>query len=360
MVQNNDTQSVNGGGKQPSQKLKLRESQMELLRIVAMSMILIHHFVVHGSGYKVMEEGLGFQNSFVFYGVNIFVMISGYYGIRVRWRSFLSLLITILFFVIVDYLLKCSGYWWLHGFDISALGGFGKVLARPFESYWFVSCYLILYIFAPVINIGLKNASRQQLRAIVLIAACYCIYGGVTFDYAVSRGYEVSQFVLLYITGFWIRAERPFVCISSWWLVVIAVGCSLVNGTDVFTMMGSQWSVNYTTSYINVLCYTGAVAIFLLFTRFSFSNRFINSLAGASFGCYLLQDGRAGYNYFYVLQRDFFNSHPTCESLLMYAASFVALWAASWVLTWFKNLWAPKLIDAICRALPERWKQAVW
>lgn len=340
---------------------KVRDSQMELLRIVAMSMILIHHFVSHGADYEIMKEGLGFQNSFVFYGVNLFVMISGYYGIRVRWKSFLSLVITVIFFVLVDYVLKCLGDCWSHGFDISIFAGIGKVLARPFASYWFVSCYLILYVFAPVINIGLKHSTKSQLRAIVVIAACYCLYGGLTLDYAVSRGYEVSQFILLYLTGYWIKAESPFERVSVWWLVCIAVCCSLLNGTEVFQwIMGPLSGVNYSVSYINVLCYIGSIAIFLLFTRFSFSNRFVNSLAGASFGCYLLQDARAGSDYYYVLQREFYATHSFAESLLMYAASFVALWVASWVLTWFKNLWAPRLIDAVYRALPRRWKQEVW
>lgn len=62
-----------GGGKQiPSATSpKVRDSQMELLRIVAMSMILIHHFVVHASGYNIIKQGLGLQNAFVYYGVDI-------------------------------------------------------------------------------------------------------------------------------------------------------------------------------------------------------------------------------------------------------------------------------------------------
>lgn len=351
------------GGKQPSQKLKLRDSQMELLRIVAMSMILIHHFVVHGSPYSVrfMEEGLGWQNAFVFYGVNLFVLISGFYGIKVRWRSFLSLLITLFLFAMVDFLLKCGFGWYQHGFDASDLTGMVRVLIHPFKKYWFISCYLVLYIFAPVINLGLKHATKAQLRTIVLIAMGYCIYGGLVFDYAVSRGYEIAQFMLLYITGYWLNAERPFSRVSSWTLVLIAVGCSVINGSGGLRwIFGPHSGPLYTTSYINVFCFVGSVVIFLLFTRFSFRSRIVNSISAASFGCYLLQDGRFGEDALYAFQSLFYQSHPLAQSLLMYTICFIGLWVASWGLTWFKNLWAPKLIDAICRALPERWKQAVW
>ena len=334
---------------------------MELLRIIAMSMILIHHFVVVGTPHKLMTEGLGFRNSFIFYGVNLFVLISGYYGIKVRWRSFLSLAITVVFFGLADVLFKCAIGWYLHGFNASDLLLFRTVLFRPTGMYWFISCYFILYFFAPVINIGLKNASKIQLRSIVLVALCYCLYAGVVHDYAVARGYEVPQFILLYITGYWIKVDNPFYKISSWWLIAIAISCSVINGSDIFKVIFGQYpGIYYSASYINLFCFVGSVVIFLMFTRISFHSRFINSLASASLGCYLLQESHAWYNYIYEFQNRFFLSHPLCESLLMYAASFVGLWAASWVLTWFKNLWAPKLIDAVYRALPRRWKQEVW
>ena len=340
---------------------KVRDSQMELLRIVAMSMILIHHFVAHGSPYDIYVQGLGFQNSFVFYGVNLFVMISGYYGIKVRWKSFLSLIITVMFFVIIDALLTTTGSWYANGCAVFGLDVLKEALLVPFKMYWFVSCYMVLYMFAPVINIGLKNATQVQLRTIVVIVLCYSVYGGLVFDYAIDLGYTVTQFMLLYITGFWIKTTEPFAKVPAWQLGVAVLLCSVISGSDILTLLiGSHTGLRYSLSYINLFCYAGSIAIFVLFTRLSFSNRFVNTIAGASFGCYLLQEGRLGYGVLYELQEKFFLSHPFAEALLMYAASFVGLWVASWVLTWFKNLWAPKLIDAICQALPERWKQTVW
>lgn len=209
------------GDKQPSQKLKLRDSQMELLRIVAMSMILIHHFVVHGSPYSVrfMEEGLGWQNAFVFYGVNLFVLISGFYGIKVRWRSFLSLLITLFLFAMVDFLLKCGFGWYQHGFDASDLTGMVRVLIHPFKKYWFISCYLVLYIFAPVINLGLKHATKAQLRTIVVIAMGYCIYGGFSW--------------LLFASG-WKIWRGCAVCFPEPVLPIASVGSVVADVYDMF------------------------------------------------------------------------------------------------------------------------------
>lgn len=360
MVQNNDTRSVKGGCKQPSQKLKLRDSQMELLRIVAMSMILVYHFVLHGS-IKSPEIGdYGPRISFIYYGVNLFVMISGYYGVKMRWQSFFSLLITVAYFGIISVIVKWTASCYLHGFHISYMFMLRDAVLNPFSGYWFISCYMVLFMFAPIINLGLKHASLVQLRTIVAVISCYCIYGGIIFDYAITAGYTVTQFFLLYIVGYWIRIDNPFHKVPVVWLCFIAVICSLINSTSVFKyILGDTSGANYTLSYINLFYFIGSIAIFIAFTRFKLRSRIINSIAGASLGCYLLQDGWIGKDV-YIFQQNFFQNHPFGESVVMYTASFVAIWLASWALMWFKNLWAPKLIDAICRALPERWKQAVW
>lgn len=336
---------------------------MELLRIVAMSMIVIHHFVVHGSTYSWAESGLGLQNSFIYYGVNLFILISGYYGIRVRWKSFLSLLVTVMFFLIIDSVGDCVAGWINDGnVNFNDLLRLCREIYRPFTHWWFISCYVMLYIFAPLLNIGLRAATFQQLRGGVAIAFGYCVYAGIAADYAAKGGYMLPQFLLLYIIGHWIRVDKPFSRLSVKSLIVIAVVCSLLNGIMDKVLLYSFAGVwrRYSLDYANVLCLVGSIAIFLLFTRFSFRSRLVNSLAGASLGCYLLQEGNSGFGYLYVLQRQFFASHPFAESLLMYAASFVALWAASWVLTWFKNLWAPALVNGMIRFIPSRFKRDIW
>ncbi len=343
-----------------SQVPKVRESSMELLRIVAMSMIIIYHFVVHGSEFSLDADHIGLKVSFVLYGVNLFVMISGYYGIRMRWRSFLSLMVTVVFFVFFNVFGKMVGSFYYHGFHSSYLFMLRDMLTAPFKGYWFISCYIVLFLLAPLLNIGLKHASAVQLRTIVIILSCYCLYGGIIRDYAIEIGYTVIQFVLLYIVGYWIRIDHPCSRIPACCLVAIATACSLINGTPIFTwILGDHLGMGYSFSYINVFYFIGSIAIFLLFTRFTFHSRIVNSVAMASLGCYLLQDGWLGREV-YLFQQNYYQSHGLIQSLLMYATSFVGLWVASWVLTWFKNLWAPKLIDAVYRALPRRWKQAVW
>lgn len=64
-----------------------RDSNMELLRIVCMLFILMHHFIVHVfcPELVVCDGNLGWYravgivvNGFIYVGVNCFILISGY------------------------------------------------------------------------------------------------------------------------------------------------------------------------------------------------------------------------------------------------------------------------------------------
>ena len=66
-------------------KKKDRDSNMELLRIIAMLLIVISHYAVHGVGntalgYEVYGKSIEFFRFFGNLGVNLFILISGFYG----------------------------------------------------------------------------------------------------------------------------------------------------------------------------------------------------------------------------------------------------------------------------------------
>lgn len=83
---------------QPSSVLfpKNRNSNLELLRIVCMLFIICHHwivFILDNCGYHVplgdtkQDYTSVFLNSFFIIGVNCYVLISGYFGIKLSKKS---------------------------------------------------------------------------------------------------------------------------------------------------------------------------------------------------------------------------------------------------------------------------------
>ena len=90
-----------------------RALNFEFLRIVSMFMVLVIHFNFPIKGIPTVESwqsnpiGTSFTvatQSLVIVCVSCFILISGYFGIRWKWRSFSNLIFQIFFFLFVAYL----------------------------------------------------------------------------------------------------------------------------------------------------------------------------------------------------------------------------------------------------------------
>ena len=91
------------------EKAKVRESNIELLRNISMFMILVIHanFVALPKiGYEELMSNTTpsvvryFIESIGIVAVNVFVLISGWFGVRPRTKSVLSFIYQILFFLV--------------------------------------------------------------------------------------------------------------------------------------------------------------------------------------------------------------------------------------------------------------------
>ena len=112
----------------------IRNSNIELLRILCMLMVVILHFNNNGAntGIVNMPELLttrltwGFLvESFCIVAVNCFVLVSGYFGIKLKWRSVLKFYLQCFLVGLVAYLAY-----------IGLNGGFSwQVLAERFLAF---------------------------------------------------------------------------------------------------------------------------------------------------------------------------------------------------------------------------------
>ena len=94
-----------------------RKSNIELLRVISMIMILVLHIRYDGI-LVVYDRTMGVGSIFTFLfealsivGVNVFILISGYFSIRLKFRSVSNLLFQIYFYGILGLL----GWMLIHG-----------------------------------------------------------------------------------------------------------------------------------------------------------------------------------------------------------------------------------------------------
>ena len=152
---------------------KERASNIELLRIVSILFVMILH-----ANYLALEPpsptditasfGNAFIRSFIealsCVCVNIFVIISGWFGIRFKVVRLLELIFQVIFISFLLYaFMRSIG---LTGTMESA--DFFQLLFIKNGAYWFVRAYLILYVFAPVLNSFVDNIDRNQIRLFLI------------------------------------------------------------------------------------------------------------------------------------------------------------------------------------------------
>jgi surface polysaccharide O-acyltransferase-like enzyme len=273
---------------------KNRDSNFELARIVAMMMIVIGHFVVHGIWQTEFCYRIDLQNplsctfenliySFCVCGVNIFVLISGYHKIKLKLKSFLSLWSLCAFYGIIAVLVNSHA-------DTPLLPELIKSLFIS-NSQWFFKAYLWLLILSPVLNAGLDSMSLVTLRRFVLILFILNCFSGWVLNNANVDGYNVLQLMFVYIIGHWLSREplvkrfnsAQYFVLFVLMSILICVGAVL----SLLVLSGSNFGFYY---YNNPLIVLTSIAVFCGFSQLNVQSNIINMIASTVVAALFIQD----------------------------------------------------------------------
>ena len=158
------------------QKVKKRDTNFELLRIIAMFMIVTLHYtqnsgVLENNGtYTLQNIFFIFLNTVCSVGVNCFVLISGYYLITSKFKiqKIIHLWGLVLFYSLGIYLLyKITNHSVVNPMSsVETIYVFTPVLN---VHYWFIVPYLALYIVFPFLNKMINTLNQKQLKVILII-----------------------------------------------------------------------------------------------------------------------------------------------------------------------------------------------
>lgn len=275
-----------------------RESNMELLRIVAILMITLHHFlidkyrggIVYGNEFLDGWQWAVMLNGFVYIGVNVFVLISGYFGIKFKWKGVMNLFIFCAFYMALNLLQQdFIGYEQYTSTEIL----FKSLKALKNTSKWFIPCYLALYFISPFLNTARDSLSKHQYICALIVLSVYCLWFGYIRQSNVfnHNGYTVGQFIWLYFIGGYIRRfnviqsvrKCRMVCVSIWLIL------SLLRGVATIALYsGYPLLVWHPITYNNPFTLIASIAFFCLFTTFHFKSKAINYIAQSVLAVYLL------------------------------------------------------------------------
>lgn len=258
---------------------KERDSGLELLRIIGLLLI----FWMHGaSSYRnnelsawlcIVIETIGNV------GVPVFVLISGYFGIRLKPKKMIQLDLMLIFYCWIGLALR-----FLWG-EAQGYGG-EQILSYVFpvigRNSWYFTCYFALAFLSPFLNEFVERLSKENFRK--LLIAMLIIFSGITtvcfFDITQDGGKGIVNMTLLYLIGRYIRLHEDKRTCSRSKLVgaylVISLACIALNGA-LYVVTGTVQ--NRFARDNTLFTIAASVCIFLLFKEIHFSNKWVNAIA---------------------------------------------------------------------------------
>ena len=281
-----------------SPQKKLRDSNMELLRIVTMSMIVVLHLIVYllenteySSNSFFSLFWIKYTKSLTIVSVNVFVMLSGWYGIHLKWQRFSELWFQVIFWGLIG---LCIGF--LCKKDISLSYAIKYLLLANGDMYGFFQSYIILYIISPLLNLYIDTAKKDQIISLLLaFFIIQLLWGCLSWGYIYfGNGYSCVSFMGIYLLARFAKKNYIGIRFSSFLYIGFYFLLSFV-GTMI-TISLSNWNSGAFAFWGEALAYSYASPIVII-SAFSFlcyfskirikPNQVINYISKHSFAVYL-------------------------------------------------------------------------
>jgi len=286
----------------------VRDTNLELFRIITMLLIVGHHYVVNSELLQVLcATPISHRSICLFLfgawgktGINCFVLITGYFMCKsnITLKKFVKLFGEVVFYNIV-----IDSIFWLTGYkEFSLLSLAQSIVPMREVSVGFISCYLWFFLTIPFLNILVHNMNEKEHVTLVLL--CLAIYTfleayripfkepffGARFNY-------VSWFIVLYFIGsyisvypkaiyedfkFWCRATLLFLSISV---------CSVIWCSKLSVEHGVFVGYNFVSDSNTFLATAIALCSFMMFKNMNIGySKVINTIAASTFGVLLIHD----------------------------------------------------------------------
>ena len=271
-----------------------RQSNIELLRIIAMFMILglhVNYLAVTAPNAQDIATSplISFMRIFMenicIVGVNVFVLISGWFGINFKTKGLSSFLFQCIFISLLIFIaFAVTGEVEVNQTNIMSVFLIYK------NAYWFVWAYLFLYILAPVLNSFIDNTNKTTVKKVIIL---FFVIQTITFIFTKTDfskdGYSPLSFIGLYLLARYFRLYGNNH--GKYKYLAIYLICALCSTLIYFipACLGNDRNSILTKSiaYTNPFNIAGALCLLLYFNNINLKSRFINWVASSCFAVYL-------------------------------------------------------------------------
>ena len=345
-----------------------RNSSIELLRIIAMFMILMCHFIVH-NGYDVLKLPLGPERIFFqlvmqsggAIGVDIFFSISAWFFLD-REQTIKSNLKRVWIMereLLFWSLILATFYLVFDRADLSMKLMAKSVMPLSMNVWWYATAYAIFLALLPFLSKGLKALGREYHLA--LAATVLIIWGLTSFipktlgDSALTGVFGFIYLFILISAYKWYM--KPFTTKQVWLMTGIGLGFFLLYtaASATLSLLGHDMGIYITDKWRLPVIMVG-FGMFLLFGRVTFHNRTINRIAQSAFAVYLITDYAASEKLLWVRLFNLQNLYQQPLAILQILSILLAIYAVCTLLDFIRQALFAATIDR----RRGRWFELLW
>ena len=285
----------------------MRASNIELLRIISMILIIMHHFSVHGcfpftpdlTFNKVFLQVFGLGGKA---GVVAFVMITGYFMISssLKLHKFAKLVGQIWF-----YSIAMLGMAMGLGLDTVTSRNMMLALLPIGAMSWFAQNFLVLYLLTPIINRVLHWLQHTYYVILLVVSTVIWFLMPTVLNLwpnvpHTTFGFKhIFSFIVFYSMGAYIKlygshiTKKIGIIFSAIGFVGAFLGDILV---DVLAMTDPTYMKQifyFTQNDYGFFQLLLGIGLFIIFLKAKITYRpWINAVASTTFGIYLLHDNK--------------------------------------------------------------------
>lgn len=269
----------------------VRQSNIELLRIIAMFLVLVVHCDFWAIGEPtIVEYSVSPLNAWIrtiieslsIVCVNIFILISGWFGIKYSLKGFGNFIFQCLYFIVGIYVVMI-----IIGENTISLKGIASCLCLS-SANWFIMAYVGLYVCAPILNTFLEKSNKKQVAYFLLGFYLFqTIWGWSGAARYIEGGYSTFSFIGLYVIARFMRIHYSQVKKNK--CILLYLLCVLINSILYFLSLKYYGQNMYLFLYVNPLVVIGSISLFIWFTKIHIkNNKCLNWCAKSAFAVYLL------------------------------------------------------------------------
>lgn len=296
-----------------AQEKKTRQANIELLRIIAMLMIIALHYLDKGGILVPFTHGITdgqifhrFLQILCIGAVNLYVLISGYFLVEAR---FTVKKVVLLWAQVLFYAWGMAGVFYLTGaVDIGAQGIYDLipiVLPVTGNHYWFATVYLTLFAVSPFLNVAIRNMTRAQHGwAVAVMVVLFSLWNTVlpfTIPVTDGEGMDLPWFICLYLIAAYIRKYPDCIKLRKRFCFPIYLGSAALSVALGLVLLWVDTKVGKLGGfagnffpYNSFLTLMASLALFLFFLQWNMKDGFVARcivrLGACTFGVFLIHE----------------------------------------------------------------------